>query len=295
MGNLANPAWTSLVADLVPESMRGRYLGSRNMASGVAALVVLPVAGLLISQINAVAGSELRGYQAIFGLAFVTGLISTFFFQRIREPAPALRSDAVRPPVGATGSFKSTPVFTGLVVSAFVWNLALQIAGPFFNVFLVSGLGANTAEVGLVNGISSLTALIGYQLFGRWADRRGNLWVQLVTGFLIPALPFAWMVAAEPWHVGVINTFAGFLWAGFNLSTFNLLLDLTPEAHRPRGVAFYQSAVFGSAVIGPLIGGYLADAISFQFIFAVSGIGRLVAMGLFVALVYRRRPAAVAA
>ncbi|WP_419571912.1 aminotransferase class III-fold pyridoxal phosphate-dependent enzyme [Rheinheimera sp.] len=39
MSNLANPGWTSLVADLVPDAMRGRYFGSRNMAMGVAANV----------------------------------------------------------------------------------------------------------------------------------------------------------------------------------------------------------------------------------------------------------------
>src|SRR5690606_11998532 len=32
MGNLANPGWTSMVADLVPGAIRGRYFGSRNMA-----------------------------------------------------------------------------------------------------------------------------------------------------------------------------------------------------------------------------------------------------------------------
>jgi hypothetical protein len=36
-GNLGNPSWTSIVADIVPNSLRGRYFSKRNFAMGVAA------------------------------------------------------------------------------------------------------------------------------------------------------------------------------------------------------------------------------------------------------------------
>lgn len=157
MANLANPAWTSLVADLVPDSMRGRYFGSRNMAMGLA-------------------------------------------------------------------------------------------------------------------------ALFGQRMFGRLLDQKGAFWVQTVTGLLIPGLPLAWVFITAPWQVSFINVFGGLLWAGYNLSNFNLLLRWTPEEQRPRAVALFQTAVFSSAVLGPLLGGYLADAISFKLIFALSGGGRLLGM-----------------
>ena len=68
--------------------------------------------------------------------------------------------------------------FLGLVVSGFVWNLALQVAAPFFNVYLVRHLGAGAGTVGLLAGVNTLFGLIGSGLFVRVMDRMGALKTQ---------------------------------------------------------------------------------------------------------------------
>ncbi len=281
MGNLANPGWTSLVADLVPNAMRGRYFGSRNMAMGLAALLVAPLAGRIISLGNGWADLPHLGYQAVFFLAFLFGMVSTFSFRRIEEPAASAAQQTEHHKGDLRRAIRQTPGYIGLVVSAFVWNMALQVAAPFFNVYLVNVFQSTATTIGLLASVSSLTALVGQRVFGRLLDVRGAFWVQLVTGFLIPGLPLAWVFITADWQVGIINTFGGFLWAGYNLANFNLLLTLTPDEQRPRAVALYQTAVFSSAVIGPMLGGYLADAVSYQLIFGLSAAGRLLGMGLF--------------
>lgn len=281
MSNLANPGWTSLVADLVPDAMRGRYFSGRNMAMGLAALLVAPLAGRIIFWGNSWAASELLGYQAIFFLAFLFGTVSTVFFQKIEEPAIKAELKTEHHRGDLRQAIRQTPGYLGLVLSAFVWNLALQAAAPFFNVYLVTVFKSTATTIGLLASVSSLTALLGQRVFGRLLDIRGAIWVQLVTGFLIPGLPLAWMFITADWQVGIINTFGGFLWAGYNLASFSLLLTLTPEKQRPRAVALYQTAVFSSAVIGPLLGGYLADSVSYQLIFGLSAAGRIVGMAIF--------------
>ncbi|MCZ7670878.1 MAG: MFS transporter [Chloroflexi bacterium] len=129
---------------------------------------------------------------------------------------------------------------------------------------------------------------MGNEFLGDIWIPHGSFWVMLVCGFTIPVLPFAWIFITAPWQVGLINTLGGFIWAGYNLATFNLLLILTPDEQRPRAVALYQTAVFSSAVVGPLLGGYLADAVGFQLIFGLSGIGRL--LGMFIFLLFTVRP-----
>ena len=286
-GNLANPAWTSMVADLVPNTMRGRYFSSRNMAMGIAALVVAPLAGRIISLGNTWMNSSTLGYQLIFFLAFTFGLISTLSFQRISEPPmtevearPHQRGDLRR-------ALRQRPTFIWMVVGAFVWNMALQVAAPFFNIYLVEALGATTTTVGLLASVSSLTALVGQHFWGHMLDKKDAFWVQMLTGFLIPLLPFAWMFITQPWHVGIINTFGGFWWAGYNLANFNLLLILTPNDQRSRAVALFQTAVFSSAVLGPVLGGYLADAVSFKLIFFLSFAGRMIGAMIFAFFVVR--------
>ena len=81
--NLANPGWTSMVADLVPESMRGRFFASRNTAMGLAAILIAPLAGRIISTANIRLDSLFAGYQVVFLFAFLFGLVSTIFAKQI--------------------------------------------------------------------------------------------------------------------------------------------------------------------------------------------------------------------
>ncbi len=285
-GNLGNPAWTAIVADLVPRFMRGRYFANRNIAMGAAALVVAPLAGWLIHAGNGWLGLPFAGFQLVFALAFAFGMVSSASFWRIPEPplpaaAQQLQAGDLR------RAMDNSPGFLGFVVSGFIWNLGLQLAGPFFNVYMVSQLGASLAMVGLVTGVTSLFALAGQRLFGRLLDYRSSVWVQTITGLLIPALPVAWIWVTSPWQVSIINAFSGVLWAGYNLANFNLLLELSPPEQRPRAVALYQTVVFVSAVLGPLLGGYLADAAGFKLVFGLSGAFRMLGMVVFLLMVVR--------
>ena len=87
----------------------------------------------------------------------------------------------------------------------------------------------------------------------------------------------------------LINVGAGVLWAGYNLASFNMLLELSPREDRESGVALYQSAVSASAVLGPLVGGLVIAAVGYQAVFILSGAGRLAGSILFVLFVRPRR------
>ena len=280
--NLADPSITSLAADLVPPFMRGRYFSLRNFLMGVATLLITPLAGWIISASAAATGRALSGYQIAFTLAFITGMLATRAYARIVEPPFRDPAAAAAPKAQSIGQImRGSRALAAFVVSAFVWNMSLQIAGPYFNVYLVTHLGGTAASVGMVASASALAGLFGQIFFGRLTDRKGSVWIFLVTGFSITLMPVLWNFYTAPWQVGINNLFAGFVWAGFTLANFNMLLLLTPDDQRPRAAALYQTAVFTSAVIGPLIGGYLADNVGYSLVFTASGVGRLLAMLIF--------------
>lgn len=288
-GNFGNPAWTALAAELVPSEARGRYFGMRNTIMGVAALATAPFAGWIIEAGNRSAGMPHFGYQLLFLMALITGMSSTYCYNRIPEPQGVPLERRAHRKGDLRRTLATNRAFTGLVASAFVWNLALQTAGPFFNVYLVTKLNGSDATVGTATGIANLTNLVGLFVFSRLIDRKGNKWVVRLSGFIIPLLPLSWVFMKQIWEVYLNNVFSGFLWAGYNLASFNLLLELTPDEQRPRAVAFYQTVVFTAAVIGPALGGYLADVASFKSVFTLSFVGRYLAMFIFVWLV-RERP-----
>jgi MFS family permease len=289
MNNFANPAWTSMVADLVPQDARARYFGQRNIAVIAASIIAAPIAGRIVKTLSGSGRFPHLGFQAIFFLSCVIGMISTANFARIPD-ASVSEGSAKKPRGFPLRALLSDRRFAGFALSAFIWNLALQISTPFFNVYLVSGLGGNAATVGLITAVGSVTTMLGQLVFGRMTDKKGDIFVQVLTGLLVPFLPIAWMIIVLPGQAVFINIFSGLLWAGYNLSSFNILLKLTPDDHRPEATAIYQTLVISSAVFGPLIGGALADSLGFKTVFAVSGIGRFIGTLLFIALVVRPGP-----
>jgi len=208
-------------------------------------------------------------------------MASTFSFSRIPEPPAGVPDRLRRRTRNVVELLRRNPAFAWLAASSFVWGFSLNVASPFFNVYLVAGLRGTATNVGIATGVTALTGLAGQALFGSLSDRRGNRAVLVLTGALIPILPILWVFAQAPYHVYLINTASGVLWAGYNLASFNILLELSPLEEREASVALYQSAVAASAVLGPIVGGILIASVGYHAAFIVSGAGRFVGSILF--------------
>jgi len=287
-GQLGYPAWSALVADLVPASIRGRYFSARNIALAAAALIFTPLAGWLADAFGVP-----RGYQISFFTAGLIGFISTVIFAHIPEPRQSHVTARVKTPGdGLWATLQGNPRFAAFTAVAFLWNLALMIAGPFFSVYLVRNLGASPTQIGLVAAVNSAGNLFGQRIWGRLNDHHGAAWVMRLTGFLIPAIPLLWSFAPNPWYLLPVETFSGFVWAGYNLANFNLLLGLAPADKRPRFTAIYQVSVFSAAFVGPLLGSALVDALDIRPLLWISFGGRLVASTLFMFMVHGSRESA---
>ncbi len=274
---LSYPAWSAFLADLVSPRIRGRYFASRNIGLAVAALIFTPVAGAIAQRFGLP-----QGYQVSFLLAGLIGFVATAVFARIPPPPAQAASAAAGGREGVWQLLRTHPRFSAFAAVAFLWNLSLMVMGPFFSVYLVRNLGASPVQIGLLAAINSLANIIGQRIWGRLNDQRGAAWVMRVTGLLIPLIPLFWSLVPNPWALMPVEALAGFLWAGYGLSNFNLLLSLAPGERRPRFVAIYQVSVFSAAFVGPLLGSVLANALNLRPLLWISTVGRTVAALLFV-------------
>ena len=277
-GFFAVPAWTSLTAEVVPIGIRGRVLASRNIGMGLAALATAPVAGFLIDRYTG-----FQGWELVWVIAFATGAISTWCYSRIPEPEPhpheaaKIRTANER---GLLSDILSDRNFVLYLVSVGVWNIALNAAGPFFNVYLVEDLGASTAMVGFLAALPALTGVVGFAWLGPMMDRRGTRWMMIVNGLLIPLLPLAWLFVTDAWQVVFINGAGGLLWAGYNLALTNMVMLMAPPEKRARYAAAFQTVTFAGLFLGPLLGGVVIDMLGFQAVFVLSAIGRFIGTGI---------------
>jgi MFS family permease len=286
-GNLSLPAWTSLAADIVPLGQRGRYFASRTIAQTATGMAAAFAAGWIIN-----ASGFPAGYQWAFLAAFLFGGASWFCFSRIQDPAP--RPTPPAPRAGKApilGSILAHPMFLALCLHSAVWNFSLNVASPFFNVYLVHDLRADMIQVGILTAAVSLAGLPALRVFGPLADRWGPRRIILLTSLLIPILPLAWIFVPAPWYVLPINLAAGALWSGFSMCVLNLLMQISPEAERARFTAVHQIVVALALALGSAVGGWVVTAFGFKAVFALSAAGRFAAALIFARFV-RERPAA---
>jgi MFS family permease len=275
------PAWSSLSAEIVPQRIRGRYFSSRNIAIAIGALIFAPIAGAMIQAVGTP-----HGYMLSFALAGLIGFVATYMYWHIPEaPAPATTADATAA-VPARGrdimaALRSRPRFLAFCAVALFWNLTLQVAGPFFSVYMVRNLSATPFMIGFLATMFGIGNILGMRMWGRLNDHKGAAWVMRTSGLLIPLVPCIWAIVPSIGWLIPEEALSGFLWAGYTLASFNLLLSLAPETQRGRFVAIYQLVVSVAAFIGPLLGSYLADSLGIRSVFWISAAGRLIASLLF--------------
>jgi MFS family permease len=291
-GNLSFPAWMSLTGDIIPQEGRGRYFGSRNFVMGVAAMLMTYLVGEFITRI----GSS-HGYQLSLMLAFGVGMFSTYFFSRIKDPQVGM---PVHSPMSASlpqmwKDLRATPLFLSFCFASALWNFSINVAGPFFNVYMVQNLSFTAAMVGLTAVATSVSKMLIQKKAGDISDRWGPGRVQVVCMFMMPILPFIWIFITQLWQVVALNLFGGILWGAFELVSFNFLLQFTPEALRARYSAIFQIVVTVSLAGGAALGSGIILWWGYTGIFLISGLGRIAAALFFLRLIgaLRQRDAAM--
>ena len=286
--NFAYPGWVALTGDIVPLAGRGRYFGTRNFIMGVSGIVTALVVGYAITLI----GSPL-GYQLAFYAAVVLGVLSMSFFSRIKDPAKeegtvkTERSTLLQ----ILQSIKGQKQFIRFCIFTAVWNFTLNIAGPFFNVYMVNSLHMTAATIGLTTVFNTVATMLIQRRIGAISDRWGNRTVALVSLFLIPFIPLIWGLWIQAtWQVLLVESFSGMFWGTYNLVSFNILLSQTPPDRRARFSAIYQIVVTLSLAGGAAVGSLLIPSIAFKGVAVISAAGRWLAAFLFLFLVREAAP-----
>lgn len=291
--NFAYPGWVALTGDMIPLEGRGRYFGTRNFIMGVAGITTALVVGHAITAI----GSPL-GYELAFLAAVALGLTSMFFFSKLRDHNQ--EEGTVRTEHSTLAqifhSVKGQKAFILFCIFTASWNFSLNVAGPFFSVYMVDSLKMTAATIGVVTVANTVANLLVQRRIGALSDKWGNRNLAIITLFLIPIIPLVWgLWVKTAWHLILIESLSGALWGAYNLVSFNILLTQTPPEQRARFSALYQIVVTLSLAGGAAVGSLLFSAIAFKGVAVLSAIGRWVSGLLFLILVREVAPPSLSA
>lgn len=267
LASLNGPAWASLMGDIIPDSIRGRYLGRRNMAAGLSGLAATLVAGGLLSAL---------GFPAIFIIALAIGMFGIVFFVRMYEP-PAKAEFHYKHSLGFNRkelltSFRVNRNFAVFTMFLAALNFAVYIAAPFFAVYMLKNLNIGYDVFAILVAFEALVAVACQPYWGRLSDRYGERSIMIVTGIMACFVPLIWLFVSTPLHIAAANFFSAFAWTGFELVTFNFLLSVTPSEKRPQYIANHRLAKGLAVVAGALLGAFIAQGLENAFILGMAGL-----------------------
>ncbi len=276
LGALANPAWGSMMADLVPDRVRGRYFGFRSRIATFIILVASLIAGGILQLFS---HNVFVGFAIIFGGAALFRWLSLYFLSKMYEP-PAEPASQAGPTFLFSLRHLAATNFGRYTIYVALINFAAAISAPFFAVYMLRDLGWSYAYFLVIICTNAVATLAFQSFWGRRADMAGNLKVIQVTSFILPFIPMLWLVSTNIGFLVFEETISGFAWGGFNLATANFVYDATQPETRTRQIALYN-AVIGSAVcIGSVVGGFIApllpNLLGYQLrsLFTLSGLLR---------------------
>jgi hypothetical protein len=290
-------SWLSWMSELVPDGIRGRFFGTRNMLSGAAGMIVMVVFGKLLDSLKGQFSAGLAiGFGATFTSAVFFGIVSLHFLNRISQPEQS--SEA-----GTHFSFRkhiALPLkernFRKLLIFACLWGFSVNFASPFFTLYFLRDLRFSYGFVATLGMISAFADLMGMQLWGRISDKVRNKAVIQFAGWVAIFLPLAW-VSARPQSVVipvVLHIVGGGFWAGINLCMNNLVLKISSQENRASFLSIYNITGGLGAATGPILGGHVLRSMSgldvqlsswtllpLQVIFITSTLFRLLSFQLF--------------
>jgi MFS family permease len=151
------------------------------------------------------------------------------------------------------------------------WNFAVNIAAPFFTVYMLKRLHLSMSVIIALSVLSQIVNVIFIRLWGILADRFSNKSVLLVTCtmfVLTTAIwPFTTMPAAYFLTIPLvvsIHAFAGISSAGIMLCTGNIAMELAPIGKSTAYLAVNALVSGFMATIASILGGVTATLLEGQ-------------------------------
>jgi MFS family permease len=263
---ISHCSWNSWMRDLVPEEILGSFFSRRMSLSLALGIVLSLVASALIDfiQKNPVYPQG-TAYSVIFLGGFIAGLMGIWFMSRI--PEPLMKETVKVPPFVQIRSTFHDENFSRLITFLGAWNFAVNLAAPFFTVYLLVMLDFDITVVVILAVLSQISSVLSYGMWGRIADRFSNKSVLRVSGPLFMICILGWTFTTLPTRhlltiplLIVLHILMGVSTAGVTLASANIGLKLAPHGGATAYLATINITNSLAAGIAPVIGGMFVDS-----------------------------------
>lgn len=268
---ITTPVWNSLLGDLIPAEVRGRFLGMRNQRMCFCQLTAMLVGGKLLQYYAdhpapqtdffasfSVVPSGVFGFFLVLALGVLARTGSTFFLSRFENPPYT----ADRKMYFSFLRFVSRTRYSNFAKFAFFAALIMagaSFSAPFFAPYMLRELQLSYFSYSVLISTPFVSQMFFYPSWGRLTDQLGAKRVLTIASIGVALNPLLWIVSTNFAWLLFLQFFAGAMWAGFLLSSATFFFDAVTPAKRAYCAA-YRGLIEGVFVlIACFAGAMLAD------------------------------------
>ena len=129
--------------------------------------------------------------------------------------------------------------------------------------------------VGIVFALQSSASIISMPFWGKLGDKYGRKPMTIRAGVCLTGIYFAMSLCQTPLQLAVLRFLNGAL-TGFIPSSMALIATNTPEDRVSKSLAFTQTVSSIGLIVGPAVGGFLAEKFGYRCSMQVSGASVLI-------------------
>ncbi|MFP4095356.1 MAG: MFS transporter [Cyclobacteriaceae bacterium] len=208
-------------------------------------------------------GWQLESYSLLFGLGAICGTLNLYLLYR----TPELKMQSINDKIfGLLRKPFQHLNFRNLIVYQASWNFAVNLAAPFFTVYLLRRLDYSLTYVIGFTVLSQLVNIFFLRLWGRYSDSHGYKSVLNICAPLYLFSILLWTFTTLPEKhdftlplLVLIYVLGGIATAGTSLAAGNIGLKLSPKGEAIAYLSVMSFINSVSAGITPIIGGLGTD------------------------------------
>ncbi len=259
-GQATAPSWNMWVEQLIPRSIRTRYLTGRQRASQICLLIVVILASVAFRLCQL---SDIPPTSPLFVFLVCAGVfraISTWqlscqsespdWFDKSRIQMASL----VQPNPGPE---TSTRLFSRLLSFLVLMQFAVYISSAFFTPYKIKMLEFDYAQFSVLVIMSYIGKVSSLGLAGRLAVKWGAYRLLLFGALGIVPMAGLWSVSTNFYYLAMVQFCSGLMWACYELAMVMVFVEMIPRNKRLRYLSRYNVANSAAMVLGTAVGAAL--------------------------------------
>ena len=259
--------WQDMIAKIIPLEKRGRFFGITNFLGNGAGILGAMAVPFVLDHFTFP-----LGYVISFAIAAVLIFISWIFLSLAREPAV----HSSKPPVSQLDYLRSLPQilrrdrnFRMYLLAQIVYTFSGMATG-FLTVYAVQTWSLSDAKASGFTIALQVGLALANLFFGFFSDRKGHKLSLEICLTLSALATVVAIFAPSPWWFFVIFFIRGAVDAGVFISAISIVYEFTDAENRPTYIGLANTIPGVAGAIAPLIGGWLAGAVSYRAMFILA-------------------------